>query len=142
MSNQFEWKDDYNTGIQRIDNQHKYFLNLINWLLNTLISSKDVKLQKRCVDEVIKYAKFHFYSEENLMIYIGYPEFQSHEELHTELINKLNYRITLLDFGKESLTDFVQFLREWFLDHTFKEDKKIGLYADSNDMIDKNSSLY
>ena len=37
MKKAMEWKEEYNIGILRIDHQHRYFLELINWLTDNLL---------------------------------------------------------------------------------------------------------
>ena len=128
MNRQFVWKKEYNIGIQRIDHQHQYFFQLINWLLLRLDSSKDFKLKQRYIDEVMYYARFHFCSEENLMKDHDYPELKQQEILHGKLVKEMNYKISQLEFNDIDTSDFVAFLSAWLLEHTISEDKKIGKF--------------
>jgi hemerythrin len=124
----FEWEEKYNTGVLRIDHQHQYFLQLINWLTDSLLASEDVDLNRKYIEEVMRYAKFHFLSEENIMQYYAYPEYEDHRNLHSKIVNQLNIGAANLDFGEENIGDFVKFLSGWFFEHTAEEDMKIGIY--------------
>jgi len=127
----FLWKAEYDTGVQRIDHQHRYFLHLIDWLFHRLLSSDAFHLKSRYLDEVMHYARFHFLSEENYMKDHGYPERSRHERLHAELLKELNYKVSQLEFGDIDSRDFVSFLMGWFMEHTAGEDKKIGKHVEA-----------
>lgn len=123
-----EWKEEYNIGIEDIDLQHHFFFNLINRLANELLQTHDVHHRLDLINELNAYAKFHFISEENMMRKFDYPDFIHHKFLHIELIDKLSTKENLL-----FLTDYISnereiidFLGEWFLNHTRKVDKKFA----------------
>jgi hemerythrin len=119
-----EWKVEYDTGIAEIDLQHHFFLALIKRLNAELATCTDARYRERLLDELAKYALFHFTSEENLMIKFGYPDFDRHHRLHLELIDELSWRAQ----GK-SHESFLDFLVTWFLKHTVEEDRHIGKFV-------------
>jgi len=137
MVEPLEWKAAYDTGVEHIDNQHRYFLNLISWLLGRLLTSEDFLLQTRYIDEVMHYARFHFLSEENFMRDQGYPDVARHEQMHGNLLKQLNYKVSQLEFGDIDSRDFIDFLKEWFLEHTAEEDRKIGLFVQEQGAQDR-----
>jgi hemerythrin len=120
------WKPDYDTGIEEIDLQHRFFVGLINRLGADLSSCTDTKHRARLLDEIAKYAAFHFVSEENLMIKLAYPEIDAHHKLHRSLINELSWRIQ-----NNSTEEFVNFLTGWFIHHSVVEDRQIGEFMRS-----------
>ncbi len=124
------WKAEYETGVQRIDHQHRYFLQLIDWLFRRLLASEAFRLNSRYIDEVMHYARFHFLSEENYMKDQDYPDRARHEQLHEALLKELNYKVSQLEFGDIDARDFVSFLMEWFMEHTAGEDKKIARHVE------------
>jgi hemerythrin len=136
VTNETEWKEEYNIGISRIDHQHRYFFELINWLTNNLLISDNPDLKRGYVEEIIWYAKFHFFSEENVMQCCNYPGFEAHKDLHAKIINQLNVEVANLDFGEKTINDFANFLREWFFNHTIREDKEISLYLEKCNLKD------
>ncbi|MDO8959893.1 MAG: hemerythrin domain-containing protein [Rhodocyclaceae bacterium] len=119
-----EWKREYDTGVAEIDLQHHFFLALITRLNTELATCTDARYRERLLDELAKYALFHFTSEENLMIKFGYPDFDRHHKLHLELIDELSWRTQ----GK-SHESFLDFLVTWFLKHTVEEDRHIGEFV-------------
>ncbi|MDP2169527.1 MAG: hemerythrin domain-containing protein [Rhodocyclaceae bacterium] len=118
------WTSDYETGIEEIDLQHHYFMTLINRIEDEIQQSTDLAYHKRLLDELCKYASFHFISEENIMHKLGYPERQQHYLLHRNLLDKLSWALV-----QHSEEKFIGFLHDWFLHHTVTEDKKVGVFA-------------
>jgi hemerythrin len=118
------WTAEYETGIAEIDLQHQYFMNLINRIADEVIHSQEVEYRKRLLDELGKYASFHFLSEENIMYKLGYPDRQQHYLLHRDLLDKLSAARV-----HEDEIRIVNFLHDWFQHHTLCEDKKIGAFT-------------
>ena len=115
------WQAQYETGIEEIDLQHRYFAALINRLSSELAACDDDAYRRRLLDELAKYAAFHFASEENLMLKFGYPGFEQQRALHRKLIDQLSWRMQ-----SKSYEDLFEFLIGWFVHHTVDEDHKIG----------------
>jgi len=120
-----EWNDMYNTGIPEIDIQHKFFLSLIKRIVDQIDTGLSEELITRHIDEILFYTRFHFCSEENLMILKNYPHYLAHKQIHINLVNKLSNMITLYSIKKIDIFEIVLFLIEWFFEHTTKEDAKI-----------------
>lgn len=120
------WQASYDTGVEEIDLQHRYFLALINRLTVELAASNDPRYRQSLLNELAKYAAFHFASEENLMVKFAYPDLKRHRMLHIELIDRLSSRINAMTY--EPLLDF---LVGWFVQHTTSEDRRIGEFLRS-----------
>ncbi len=130
MTGHITWKKDYDTGVEEIDSQHQYFSMLINRLMEELVKSKDDSYKSRLLEELARYASFHFLSEENIMMNSNYPGLEEHKKLHRELINSLNDKINYLSISKMPHEELVSFLIEWFISHTLVVDKKFGLFVE------------
>jgi hemerythrin len=118
------WKEEYATGVEEIDLQHRYFMGLINRLSSELDGCEDESYRKKLLNELVKYASFHFVSEENLMLKFAYPDLERHRKLHLDLIDKLSWQIQ-----SKSYDALFEFLVDWFIRHTLEEDKHIGEFA-------------
>ena len=118
------WSAAYDTGVEEVDLQHRYFLVLINRLRLELASCTDGKYCQRLLNELAKYATFHFVSEENMMIKFGYPDFDRHRMLHLELIDQLSSRMQA-----KTYEPLFEFLVDWFVQHTTTEDHMIGEFV-------------
>ncbi len=122
------WKVNYDLGIEDIDYQHHYFLNLINRLSEELSEVTAPARQAALIAELNAYARFHFVSEENIMAKAGYPQLEDHRELHLDLIRQLNSREALLKLenSNQRADEIIGFLSDWFLNHTTGEDRRFA----------------
>jgi len=119
------WDKKYELGIEDIDLQHHYFLNLIKNIIEAIKSKEDKIYIEALVSELDAYARFHFKSEERMMLHSNYPEYENHKNHHFDLIQRLSieqYKLLNLSKGNEA-EEVIDFLVNWFLEHTTKEDK-------------------
>ena len=124
------WKSEYNTGVDRIDFEHKIFLELLNSFKKALDLGKDKEEINRIVVEIEKYAEFHFISEENLMQVFNYPDYENHKFLHLDLLEEFNSaRNEQYDYEK-----FYEFLLNWFINHTVNEDIQIRKFVEEKEI--------
>ena len=120
------WKKSYETGIEEIDLQHHYFLTLINKLNQAFGQDHNEIYLHRLLEELIHYAQFHFISEENMMFAIGYPQLKEHSAHHSDLIDRVRMKSNLVELDQIKATEVVDFLYEWFVNHTLHEDMLIA----------------
>jgi len=121
------WLSQYALGVEAIDLQHRYFLNLINRFIRQL-DLADSAFQQRLFNELDAYARFHFISEENMMFRAGFPAYAEHKRLHDELLEELNVRQALFLRKQTSAHEVVDFLQHWFINHTLHEDHRFADY--------------
>ncbi|MET0091887.1 MAG: bacteriohemerythrin [Sedimenticola sp.] len=123
------WSTKYELGIEDIDFQHHFFLDLINRLADALDEPDNGPYQARLITELNAYARFHFISEENMMLHAGYPSYTEHKNHHDDLLEQLSIRENMLDMkhSKEEIAGILEFLSNWFFHHTVSEDR---LFAD------------
>ncbi len=126
-----KWDYKYEIGNERIDHEHRVFLGLIKKAAIASDQGADKDRVLRLLVEILKYADFHFYSEENIMLDVAYPDYDSHHQAHQQLLGALDemYQSYRLDVIK--LIDVVEFLMDWFSIHTTQVDKKIAQYLES-----------
>ncbi len=116
------WSDQFLTGNDDIDFQHRYFANLINRIHAEISNREREVYQIRLLKELYRYAVFHFYSEENIRIKLGIANLKKHERLHQELLDGLSDRITRAIDHTDSCALILPYVREWFIVHTIDED--------------------
>lgn len=124
------WQPGYNLGVEDIDFQHHYFLNLINRLADEFQRSDNQSFRILLVSELSAYARFHFISEENMMLRSGYPELEAHKQHHRLLLDQLSAKQALLEVRRsdQAFEDILGFLVNWFMHHTSQEDKLFANY--------------
>ena len=84
-SNVIDWNQKYDLGVEDIDFQHHFFLNLINRLAKDLLELDNTDYQLSLISELNAYANFHFISEENMMRRANYPELEIHQKHHLDI---------------------------------------------------------
>ena len=135
MMDDVKWDDKYKIGVEDIDLQHHYFLNLINRIENEIKKADNYEYVKSLVSELNAYTKFHFLSEEGMMLHSGYPKLEEHKQLHYDLIQSLGteqYKLlTYYQKGDERMFEIIKFLIEWFISHTNKEDREYAKFLKS-----------
>lgn len=122
------WENKYVLGIDEIDDQHHFFVNMINRLSSELGRDDNLEYQAALISELNAYVAFHFISEENMMTHVNYPQLEEHRAHHQELLTELSNRELKLNMNRtaEEVEKIIQFLTEWFFIHTSKEDRKLA----------------
>lgn len=123
------WKKQYETGNPRIDFEHRVFLDLVSQFGTEAESDASPDRLRRTATEIFKYADFHFYSEETLMLDVGYPDFDHHHRIHISLLNELRQYIESIIVDSARAADMSRFLFQWFVGHTVAEDTKLARYV-------------
>jgi len=127
----FGWKEEYSTGIPIIDEQHKKLFQIADKIHTTLDDELAVdKYDKivELVEELKDYTVFHFKTEEDYMLSIGYRKYFSHKVEHNDFVEKINsIDYTQLDKDQDAyLRDILTFVVEWISNHILKNDKMIN----------------
>lgn len=123
----FTWKDEYETGVPIIDEQHKHLFeignNAFELLNNTLTIDKYDKII-HVIEELRDYAVFHFKYEEEYMLSINYKKFLSHKVEHDEFIKRVDeVDLTLIDESQnEYILSLLQFVYKWISEHILVKD--------------------
>jgi hemerythrin len=131
----FEWSDSFLIRIQEIDEHHKHLVGLLNSTYDCFINNANDGEIFPLVDELIKYADYHFEAEEASMEQNNYPFFAEHKLEHERFSEKVQEFYVLLQRGDLQLElEVLQFLKEWLADHILNSDKKFGFYVISKDL--------
>lgn len=127
----YEFKEEYKTGVDFIDEQHKVLFEIAdktyNLLKDEFIIDKYDKIVT-LIEELQQYTNFHFTAEEEYMKSINYKRMFTQKVAHDAFIKKIND----VDFSKidenqhEYIISILQFLNDWLVEHIFESDKLIG----------------
>ncbi|UCB55531.1 MAG: hemerythrin family protein, partial [Thiotrichales bacterium] len=126
----FPWNEKFNTGHERIDEQHRTLARLVNRLARAMIE-KDYSVLSSTFDELAKYAHLHFMDEES--VWLRYfdeddPWFSSHQHTHDSFWPKVN-QLQLANSDKplhEGVENIMQYLIRWLAFHIVGEDKRMA----------------
>jgi hemerythrin-like metal-binding protein len=118
------WRETYETGNVRVDNQHKHLVELINELFNHLNSKdKDEKL-KLIFTELYEYTANHFLMEEEIMQEHKYTGFLDHKEEHIKFVATVKEFKDRYFKGQAKINfELLNFLKDWLIKHILGTDK-------------------
>lgn len=130
MDTQFEWRDEYNLGVDIIDKEHQRIFKIINKLFSFREEEKDS--QWTC-QEGIKYFKGHavkhFADEESYMASIGYDGLEQHQRIHRDFkentLPALEQELEQAGYSPDSVDHFLGVCAGWLIGHTMTEDQAI-----------------
>jgi hemerythrin-like metal-binding protein len=122
------WDERYAIGVEEIDRQHMEFIKLLRRFNIGIQKGIPVSVQTRILQELVKYADYHFTSEQNIMVFTKYPHLITQQSEHVKLLNSLERRVEGYKRAPAHGEELSDFLYDWFVSHTQVEDRKIADY--------------
>ncbi len=126
----FGWKQDYVLGVQVIDDQHRKLFEIAErayvLLKNDLRTDKYDEIVE-ILGELKEYTIFHFKTEEEYMMEIGYRKLLSHKVHHNDFIDAINGAdLSKIDKNQdEYIMELLGFVAKWIDEHILEQDKLI-----------------
>lgn len=128
--NPCEFTDEYLTGIELIDKEHKELFRIVD-TANQLVKSYDADSGYDNIIDILNklkdYTKEHFSDEEEYMESIHYKGLAAQKRAHEAFIDKLeNIDVREIENNpREYLQKLLEFLLGWLINHILNTDKKI-----------------
>lgn len=128
---QIVWTESNSVGVASLDEQHRRLVEVTNRLFQEIINDTGTEAVFAVLDEVARYAEYHFAHEEALLVEHGYPadELERHAAEHRaleaqvhELIARARQDNSLIDL------EVYDFLRDWTNDHMHGSDKRYATF--------------
>ncbi len=137
MEGQLIWKDEYNIGVDIIDQEHKRLFKIINKLFR--FSDEKNKSQWAC-QEGIKFFKDHavkhFTEEEEYMASIHYERLNVHMHIHSEFRERtlpaLEEELEQTDYCADSVEHFLGVCAGWLVTYV---DGRPGDYGQGQEPV-------
>ena len=131
------WKKDNETGMKKIDQQHKEIHARLNQLINILNHNCSIERISDFVECLEEYTMSHFRMEEEYMIETKYPGYVSHSNLHTalfdsffEIKDKINETQDEEDFiDIDFIFNSIKTYTKSLISHIDKEDKIMAKFS-------------
>ena len=126
----FPWNENFSTGIDEIDEQHKRLVDLLNILVGHLAFQSDSPALERIFEELKSYTVLHFASEERIwsQYFNDDPWEKWHKDAHADFIaNVLELKKNAS--GKtedEVIESIVSFLTHWLALHIIESDRRMA----------------
>lgn len=126
----YELKDEYLTGIEEIDKEHRKLFEIAENLYQVLhaefVPDKFDHI-KQVLDELTEYTETHFANEEAYMESIQYKKIFTQKMEHQSFIDKLEeIDLEVMDENQEeTIQEILTFLTDWLYRHILELDKQI-----------------
>nr|WP_295969958.1 diguanylate cyclase [uncultured Bacillus sp.] len=83
-----EWKEEWESGNQKIDEQHQDLIKQGNSLIYMILSNADYEQTLQQLEIVLNHIMKHFASEELILASIKYPGYKKHMRIHKSLVER------------------------------------------------------
>lgn len=128
METRAVWKNEFNVGIEDMDAQHRYFLELVR-RIEMLVDNDDAEgKEEKLLGELARYTRYHFTCEELLMELYGYPGIEKHRKEHRRLFARLDEFLEKKGTEAFSISRVMAFLYAWFAGHTTLDDREFAAH--------------
>jgi hemerythrin len=118
-----EWSEKLETGIGKIDEQHKKLVDRVNELNEAMRKGRGKEVVAPILDELKRYTDYHFGTEERAFEEYRYPQREAHKRQHADLVAKLDDLIAKNKSNTFMISvDVLDFLKAWLSNHILKED--------------------
>ncbi|WP_448683165.1 bacteriohemerythrin [Pseudomonas nicosulfuronedens] len=118
------WNDEFVIGIERIDEQHRWLVDLTNALYDNL-NGPEGKGQPmgELLEQLVEYTMNHFIVEEVLFQRLGYPEQEAHRAEHDHFNRQIIDLLYRHEDGEAVSVEALELLKAWLIHHILKVDK-------------------
>jgi hemerythrin len=121
----WEWNAEFETGIEKIDEQHKELFNRIDQLELAIYKGSAAAELVKLMEYLESYITEHFELEEKLMLENLYPDFAAHTRLHEEF--RIVFTRILNNFNSKNADNYLAIdidkqMRKWWENHILKMD--------------------
>lgn len=128
--NSFQWDSCYETGIDEVDEQHQFLVDIIN-RYGVLVAENTISMEdiRTILFELYQYSEFHFREEEALMrksgIYSAHLDkhIKIHRAFMTEIISMQSF---VSEENKRASELLLNFLIHWLAYHILGIDKNMS----------------
>ncbi len=130
------WSDRLISGIDSIDEQHKELVAMVNELHQAMRMKKGTEESGKILERLAQYTVDHFAYEATLFDEHQYPEADQHNEIHAQLVAKVQEFQQQFNEGKAALSmELMQFLTDWLENHILKTDREYVPYLQEKGVV-------
>lgn len=129
-----KWKDEFNLGIEEVDNEHRDLVALINALHEAMLAGAGRADILEGISQIYTLVSAHFEREEAFMRESRYMAYAEHKEDHEVLLDDLREIIEQVRSGggyaEARLSADLQY---WFSDHFRTHDARLHQHSSSEE---------
>lgn len=127
------WENSLKINVASIDLEHQIMVMLIKKLDQAIKSDTHKPLLIRIILELKEFTRFHFISEENLMLELNYPAFLEHEKVHSQFLCQIDLLAARVNHDQDAPEESMIFIWRWLEVHIEHYDKDLGDYLRMRD---------
>jgi hemerythrin-like metal-binding protein len=127
------WKDEYETGIQTVDHEHRALIDVINLLGEKLDNRRGRVEIYETLGEIRTLIAAHFAMEEHIMRDLHFGEYAEHKADHDRLLQEIDQIVRDVEAGGEvdQRLNLGERVGRWFGRHFESFDARLHVVADS-----------
>jgi len=128
--NIFPWDDNFNTGLELIDHQHRKLVDLLNVLADHIVRNSAPVVLGSVLNELSDYARYHFEAEEAIWgeYFAGDALEIGHKSNHDSFISSV---LDLKEMDNRRSPDLLErvlaFLTRWLASHILERDRHAAM---------------
>ncbi len=133
ISSPLVWRDEFATGVEEIDEQHKILIHTLQEANQLLTNNSSAEVLDKITRDLLSYALYHFDTEEELMQQYGYSD--QEEDLEAHLAQHRSFSAKVVSIREDlkagtliSREALLGFLSDWLSHHILNTDKKLGAH--------------
>ena len=120
-----EWSNKFSLGVNFLDEQHRYFFQILKDLEEISGESSCSEKLKQVFFSMVHYVEHFLIREEMYYKNNNYPGFDAHKKEHGILISEIVKMKDEYANGKEGICDKMKdFMNDWFHKHILGYDRK------------------
>jgi hemerythrin len=121
-----KWKDQFSTGIEAVDHEHRELIELINRLHEELLAAPSQSSVEAFFGDLLKGIASHFALEEHFMRDRSYDALKEHKSDHERLLDEIrDIMDACLEAEKTDQTELALRLDAWFSRHFETHDSRL-----------------
>lgn len=125
------WTQEYEIGIDVIDQQHRRIVDYINKLFS-LESEPSKEEVNHIMLELVDYTCSHFAFEEELLEESNYDATDIHKETHKAFTDEIHRLKQRLKDGEDIVQETADLLKSWLLQHIMHDDQSYSRHVKEN----------
>ena len=125
----FPWNRNFETGIAKIDEQHRVLVEILNRLAWHFASSTSELECGHILDELLSYAAYHFKEEEGIWkAALGEQEMvNNHHDSHQLFFVQIQMYRSSGESEEKVIGDLFNYLTRWLAFHILESDRRMAL---------------
>ncbi len=127
-----KWSDQYATGIEQIDDQHKLIFKMAEDYRAALDEGMGERVYEGMLQNLDLYVRTHFGFEERCMDKYACPVAKGNREAHArfvEVLSGFKQRYAVSGFDRADARDLVDAVDHWLVDHICRIDVRLKPYV-------------